>query len=207
MNGEHVLDLGCGVGVASLCLCCRVSGVRVTGLELQPAYARIARRNARINHAEFDVVDGNVLQPPGRIAARRFSHVLANPPFHPKGTAVPPADEGRAASVIERVPLSAWTELGLAVLEEGGWLTMVLPASRQDEILSSLHGFTGRPVMRPVVPSPGKPANRILLRHQKGSRRELTVVPPLILHEAGSGSFTAEAEGVLRQGDPVEFRA
>ncbi len=207
MNGEHVLDLGCGAGVASLCLCCRVSGVRATGLELQSAYARIARRNARINQVEFNVVDGNVLQPPERIAACRFNHVLANPPYHREGTAVPPSDEGRAASVIEQVPLSAWTELGLAVLVEGGWLTMVLPASRQQEILSTLHGFIGRLMLRPVVPLPGRPANRILLRYQKGGRRGLTVVPPLILHETGGSSFTAEAEGVLRHGDPVEFRA
>ena len=42
--GESVLELGCGVGVASLCLGSRVPGLALTGLELQPAYARLARR-------------------------------------------------------------------------------------------------------------------------------------------------------------------
>ena len=34
--GESALDVGCGVGPAALCLACRVAGVRVTGLEIQP---------------------------------------------------------------------------------------------------------------------------------------------------------------------------
>ena len=40
--GETVLELGCGVGVASLCLAARVEGVEITGVELQPEYAALA---------------------------------------------------------------------------------------------------------------------------------------------------------------------
>ncbi|MEO0665427.1 MAG: methyltransferase, partial [Pseudomonadota bacterium] len=36
--GESVLELGCGVGVASLCLAARTGAVP-TGVEIQPAYA------------------------------------------------------------------------------------------------------------------------------------------------------------------------
>lgn len=43
--GESVLDLGCGVGAAALCLATRVPGVRVEGLELQPLNAELAVRN------------------------------------------------------------------------------------------------------------------------------------------------------------------
>ena len=44
--GQSVLDLGCGAGVAALCLAARVPGL-LAGLEVQPAYAALARRNAR----------------------------------------------------------------------------------------------------------------------------------------------------------------
>lgn len=39
--GQAVLELGCGAGVASLCLGWRVPDLRLAGLELQPAYARL----------------------------------------------------------------------------------------------------------------------------------------------------------------------
>jgi tRNA1Val (adenine37-N6)-methyltransferase len=45
-SGEHVLELGCGVGVASLCLAARVEGLALTGVERQVDYAALARRNA-----------------------------------------------------------------------------------------------------------------------------------------------------------------
>ena len=44
--GQSVLDLGCGVGAASLCLASRVAGLVQTGLELQEDYAALARQNA-----------------------------------------------------------------------------------------------------------------------------------------------------------------
>ena len=43
--GDTVLELGCGVGVASLCLTARVGGLLVTGVELQPDYAALAAKN------------------------------------------------------------------------------------------------------------------------------------------------------------------
>ncbi len=41
-----VLELGAGVGVASLCLAARVPGARITGIELDPELVRIANENA-----------------------------------------------------------------------------------------------------------------------------------------------------------------
>ena len=47
--GQTVLELGCGAGAAILCLAARVPGLHLTGVELQPAYADLARRNAAEN--------------------------------------------------------------------------------------------------------------------------------------------------------------
>ena len=54
--GQTVLELGCGVGVASLALGRRVSGVSITGIEIQPDYADLARENARTNGIDMTVV-------------------------------------------------------------------------------------------------------------------------------------------------------
>ncbi|MEM8841371.1 MAG: methyltransferase, partial [Pseudomonadota bacterium] len=47
--GETVLDLGCGVGAAGLCLAARVPVV-LSGLEIQPDYLALARRNGEVEH-------------------------------------------------------------------------------------------------------------------------------------------------------------
>ncbi len=47
--GERVLEAGAGVGVASLCLASRVSGLEVAGIELQPELVRLAGENISRN--------------------------------------------------------------------------------------------------------------------------------------------------------------
>jgi len=48
-RGESVLELGCGVGVASLCLAARVPGLKITGVEIQPDAAILDAQNAKHN--------------------------------------------------------------------------------------------------------------------------------------------------------------
>ena len=64
---ETVLDLGCGVGAAALCLLARAPEVEVTGLEIQAELAGLARENARLNGWDdrFRVVDGDLNRQPG----------------------------------------------------------------------------------------------------------------------------------------------
>ena len=62
--GESVLDLGCGVGAASLCLASRVTGLMQSGLELQEDYAALARQNAAENGVALNVVVGDLTDMP-----------------------------------------------------------------------------------------------------------------------------------------------
>ena len=66
LPGERVLDVGAGVGAASLCLAFRVPDVQVTGLELQPDLAELAAINIRDNDLEdrVDILTGDLLSPP-----------------------------------------------------------------------------------------------------------------------------------------------
>src|SRR5882672_7200482 len=49
LAGEHVVDLGAGVGAAGLALATRVAGVTVTLVELDPSLAALAAVNAQRN--------------------------------------------------------------------------------------------------------------------------------------------------------------
>ena len=82
-NGEHVLELGAGCGVASLCLAARVSGCAISGLEIDRELVEMASDNARTNFLDGRVsfFEGDAFDPP-RSLRREFAHVFANPPFH-----------------------------------------------------------------------------------------------------------------------------
>ncbi|MDZ4093561.1 MAG: methyltransferase, partial [Paracoccaceae bacterium] len=104
--GQSVLDMGCGAGTAALCLAVRVPGLVLAGLELQPAYAELARRNAARAAIALDVAEGNVMAMPKPLK-RGFDHVISNPPYYPP-VGTPSPDPARATALREDVALGDW---------------------------------------------------------------------------------------------------
>ena len=204
-SGQSVLEIGCGPGVAVLCLAARVPGLDAHGLEIQPGYAALARGNAAANGIGLAVHEGDLRRPPPELRARGFDHVIENPPFYPGGTGTTPRDPGRRAAHVEEADLGDWIEAGLRRLFPGGWLTLIHRAERLGAILAALEGRAGSILVLPVAPRVGKPANRVLLRARKGASGPLVLAPQFVVHagatHAGdSGGYAPEAECVLREG-------
>ena len=199
-----MLELGCGAGAAALCLAARVAGLDLHGLELQPAYAELARRNAAENGLSLEVHEGDLRRMPPPLRRLAFDHVLANPPFHPGvGAARPrsrprprPPRGGAARRLDRRRPPPA-------CVPAAGW-SLIHRAARLGEILAALAGRAGgdrgpprrlrAPASRPRACSCGR---------SKGSKAPLTLWFPLTFHrgsshEADGESYTAEAQRLLR---------
>jgi tRNA1(Val) A37 N6-methylase TrmN6 len=206
--GDRVLDLGCGAGTAALCLGARVPGLDLHGLELQPAYADLARQNAAANGMALVVHEGDVAQPPAALRALRFDAVLMNPPFF-AATASASPDRGRAAARREGgAALAEWIDAGLRRLVPGGVLALVHRTERLGSILAALEVRAGGVEILPLAARAGRPAGRVLLRARKGSRGSLVLHPPLTLHEGKTHrrdgeSYTAEVQAVLRHGSEL----
>lgn len=195
--GERLLELGLGSGAASLCLLRRVPGCRVTGLELQPELADLARRNAAANGLaeRLEVVEGDLRRLPA-VIGRDYDGVFANPPFH--GPASPAPDSQRAAAH-HSAPgaLADWVAAALRCLRPGGTLTFILRSERLPELLAALAGKAADVRVLPLWPKPERPAKRLLLQARKGARAPLVLLPGMLLHER-DGRFTLTAEAVLR---------
>lgn len=209
--GQSVLDLGCGVGAASFCLAARVPDLRLSGLELQPAYAALARRNAIENGIAFEVHEGNLADMP-RPLRINFDHVIANPPYYPRGS-TPSPNAGRATALQIDTPLSAWVEAASRRLAPGGWLTLICGADGLPEVLAAMGSKLGSASVLPLTPREGRPALRILLRARKTGRAAFRLLAPFVIHDgpAHAGdreSYTPRANAVLRGGDALaeEFR-
>ena len=203
--GEAVLELGCGVGTALLCLGRRVPGLALHGLELQADYAELARRNAEENAIPATIHTGAVQAVPAPLQRLHFDHVLMNPPYFVEDSATAAHDAGRDAANREAggAGLTAWIDAGLRRLRPGGRLVLVQRAERLAEILAGLGARAGSVEILPLAPRAGRPAGRVLVRARKGRRAPLALLPPLTLHEGDAhlrdgDDYTDQARRVLR---------
>lgn len=204
--GAAVLELGCGAGLATLCLAARVPGLALAGVERQPAYAALARANAARNGRALEVVEGDLADLPLRLRTRSFDHVLANPPWFAPAT-TPARDAGRDAARREETPLALWVATALRRLRPGGRLTLIAPAERLPELLAALGGRAAATVL-PLAARAGRPAGRVILEARKGGRSPFLLLAPLVLHRgpfhvADGEDFTPEARALLRDAAPL----
>lgn len=204
--GQRVLDLGCGVGAASLCLAARVPGLALWGLEVQDSYADLARRNAVENGVMIEVVTGDLTEMPAALRIG-FDQVIANPPWYPRGgTASPTAARDRALRA--QLPLADWVAAGSKRLDPGGWLTMILGAEGLPEVLHALGTRLGSAAVLPLAARAGRPALRVILRARKGGRAAFRLLAPLVIHDGlahndDRESYSARANDILRNGAPL----
>lgn len=208
--GERVVEAGCGVGAAALCLVARVEGLSVTGLDIDAGAIALARDNAARNgltgRARFETCD---LARPG--AAMRalglqpasFDHAFANPPYHARASSRAPAEPSRArAHVREPGLLEAWMRFLTGLTRSRGTITLILPAGLIGEALALFGRRAGGVAVLPLHPRAGAPAGRIVVQGVKGSRAAPRLLPGLVLHRADGAPSTA-AEAILRAGAAV----
>lgn len=206
--GEAVLELGCGAGAALLALGLRVPGLNLTGVELQPEYAGLARRNAAGNGLAVTIHQADLTALPPELR-RPFDRVLMNPPFF--DPAAPGAlDAGRDTAQREATPLADWIAAGLRRLAPGGWLTVIHRAERLPGILAALTGPAGDIAVRPLAPRAGRPAGRVIVQARKGARGPFRLLAPLVLHAGAAhpgdrDHFTPEASAILRDGAALDW--
>lgn len=203
--GDAVLEAGLGAGAAALCLLARMPAISVTGIELDPALAALARRNAALNGvaARLVVLQGDILA----LRHGRFAHAMANPPFQPHGSGSVSPHRGKARADREAAPdaLGAWVAALGRRLEPRGSLTLVLPASRLSAALAACRAASlGALAVLPIAPRAGAEAGRVILQGRKSARGPDRLLAPLVLHRA-EGGYTEDAEHLLRDGHALRL--
>lgn len=204
---DRVLDLGCGVGAASLCLAARVPGCSITGLEREADLVRLAMENIAANDlaARVAVIAGDLLDPPAALVPGSFTQIMLNPPYLEAARASPSPLAAKASAVVEgAAALDAWLGFALNILRDRGGLTLIHRADRLADILAALAGRAGGITVFPLWPGEGRPAKRILLHARKGAAAPLALAAGLVLHLA-DGRNTDAAEAVLRRAAPLSL--
>lgn len=202
-TGDHVLDMGAGVGGATFCLFMR-TGCAVTGVEVQPEYTSLAIQNITLNQAEGKVafVESDIR---AYKAVNAFDHVICNPPYFETGGHTVSPDALRAQALghqDETMSVKDWVDAGFRNLRSGGSLTMIHQAGMTDDIVQALGRRFGAVEIIALWPRQGEAAKRVIIRARKDRQSPCTLHPGLVLHQQ-DGGYTPESDAILRDMQPL----
>lgn len=203
--GIKILDVGCGVGTAGLCVLRRAqkAGTQIGGLvgiDRQKILIDLAQQNIELNEftqmVEFvqaDIAESN----PSRIW-QNFDCVITNPPYLRVDSADPSPDPIKAIANIETTAnLSSWIEFCAKVLRPNGAIVMIHRADRVAEIMEQLQNVKCRQIdVIPIYPKYGQDAKRVLVKATKNPACKSRLLTGIVLHEL-DGRYTESAQFVL----------
>ncbi len=208
--GQSVLDLGCGVGAAILCLAARVSGLALSGVEIQPDYAGLARRNGDENRLALGVTTGDLADLPPALRQVSFDHVIANPPYFRPGAHTGAQDAGRAVALGGDTGLATWVDVAARRLAPKGYLHMIQRMERLPDLLAACCGRLGSLEVLPLAARAGRAPGLLILRGRKGGRAGFVLHAARALHHGAGHSgdnegYSADIAMILRGGAALDW--
>lgn len=200
-SGMRVLDAGCGVGSAGLCLAVRVAGLDAHGLEIDPELAEFARQNGAGNGiGRWTVHAGDLFGPLPPALTAGFDCVGTNPPWQRSDGSTPSPDPRRALARREGGrgrALHDWLAACARLVRANGTLVAIIPFERIDDGLARLDGWVVE--VQPLCAHAGSPPRTALLRFRRSAAPWRRDHPPFTLH-SGEGHSPA-ADRILRGGE------
>jgi tRNA1Val (adenine37-N6)-methyltransferase len=192
---DRVVDLGTGCGVVPLLLAFRGAAAHLTGVEIQPSLAALARRNVGLNGLSRLV---EILEADLRVIRRDqvsgpVSLVLSNPPYREITSGRLNRNREKALARHELLAdLGAVVEAGARLLPEKGRLALIYPARRLPRLFKEVSeaGFTPKSLTL-IHGSLDSPAKLAHLEAIRGGGEELRINKPFAVYGA-DGRYTPE---------------
>lgn len=191
-HGSKICDLGCGSGAISLMLLAADPSLHLTGIELMPEAAKLAKENARDNGLDFSVIEGDLRKIRTLLAAGSMDGVISNPPYFPVGSGaagtMPQARSEQTCSLDQLTAAAGW------LLKTGGRFVLVHRPDRLADLICCLRQQRLEPKrIRFVRHRVQCAVNLVLIEARKGGKPGLSYENDLILFD-----HTGESEEYKR---------
>jgi tRNA1Val (adenine37-N6)-methyltransferase len=192
-----IYDLGAAMGPVALSVASRMPAARIVAVERQESLLALLRDNIAANalgqRVEVRAVD--IREACALLPAHEAELVLCNPPYFVPGTHRMSEHGERAAARHElHGGLEDFVLAAFHVLRPGGWLKLVVPPARLPELVAApkRKGDLQPTSLRFFHDRRDRDAYLVECVMRRGGAHQLTVRPPLIIHEA-DGRYTEEA--------------
>ena len=185
---QHILELGAGVGAATLALAARraVHGsdddMHITAVERDPVIAAILTLNVANNQMDNRITvcvdDALTARPPW---AGCHDLVMINPPYNDAASTV--SENQQRLDAMAGDDLKTWINAGYRGLADKGRLVMISRADRLDEVMDGMHGKFGDLSLKAIHTRPDQPAKRVIISGRKGVAGPVHLLPPLMMRD------------------------
>ncbi len=211
VKGGRALELGGGTGIVSLLVLARGKAEQVTAVEIQPYYAELIRRNARLNCMQTRLTalecDVRALTAEDDGA---YHTVMTNPPYMTASGILNTHPEKAIARHELNGGIDAFCKTAAAKLRYGGYFYCVHRPERLTDLLFSMRLCGIEPKKLTFVHADqSAPPSLVLVKGKRGASFGLVCTPPLFLYTDEShtkesdeyayilqkGSFPREAKG------------
>lgn len=195
-KGQSVIDLGTGNGIIPLLLHKKSLALRsshaagpcrFTGLEIQEAAVRLAKKSVAANALEADVeiIRGDIRHVDDLFQPQSFDVVVCNPPYMKVQGSKENVDERKRIARHEIMcGLKDVAAAASYLLKPNGTFFMVHRPRRLQEIFEAFekHKLVVRRA-RLVYPAADKAPEMILIEARKNRAKELKFEPPLVMYK------------------------
>ena len=212
----QVADLGGGAGVVGMAAAYRCAKCHVDLFEIDAQLVDVSRQSLLLAHNQqfagrvsSHCVDINQSAEPLACVKRKpgsYSAILCNPPFNDASHQASPDNNRALAHMASAAVPEVWVKTAAQMAGHRALLALIVRPANLMDYVSAIQNSFGNVLLKPLHARVGDPATRLLIGSRKGSRATLTLLPPLILHQR-DGTFTAEAEDILRGRDTIDLFA
>jgi tRNA1Val (adenine37-N6)-methyltransferase len=194
--GDRILDLGCGCGIIPLILTYRWPNVLITGLEIQPNLASLARKNVELNNLQerIEILPGDLKEIKKYTESGSFDWIISNPPYRRSGSGrVNPGDEQAFARHEQLADLASVVKAAGWAVKKRGKVVLIYPASRGAAVIAELKNAGLEPKkMLSIFSYPGSSASLLIIEAVKHGGEEMTILPPFYIYEKRDGEYSRE---------------
>ncbi len=183
----QIVDLGTGSAVIALLLSAKYKNAKISGLEIQPAVADMARRSVLLNDltARITIVDGDIKTWQNYFAAQCCDVVTANPPYFKHGSGLINPNDYKLISRHEvACTLDDLFSAAAGLLKPNGTFYLIHRPNRLVDIFERARCYRLEPkVMQLVKPRVDRAANLVLLKFVKYGAADLKMLPAIVVYD------------------------
>ena len=184
-SARRGIDLGCASGAVALLLLSENERLCMTGLEIVPEAAELARANMEKNSlsTRAEIICGDIRRHRELFRSGEFDLVVSNPPYFPLGSGRLSPDKERAAARGETdCTLSDICAAAAFLCRTGGRVCFVHKPERLSELFCAMSARGIEPKrLRLVCHTQNSAPNLVLVEGRRGGNPGLKIEPALVL--------------------------
>lgn len=193
-------DLGSGTGVASLLCLTKNKTSYMYAAEIQPYYAELIGRNARLNGLcdRLTVLSGDARELSAKDTDGELDIVISNPPYmKAEGGFGTKSEEMNIARRELNGNIGDFCDTAARLLKFGGLFYCVYRPDRLIDLICALREASLEPKkLITVYPDSTSKPCLVLCEAKKGASGAVTMSKPLIIYKDGSREYTEEMQKV-----------